>query len=404
MSETKNNQRQPALAGIRVLDFSRVIAGPLCTQQLADLGAEVIKVENTVTGDEVRGFEEDGTPGRTPFFLGFNRTKKSVAIDLKTPEGCEVALALAGECDVLVENFRPGVMKKFGLDQETVRKKYPALIYLSISAYGADVPMSDRPGYDPVLQAESGMMELTGEPDGSPMRTGLSMIDTLTAAHASTSICAALLARQQSGEGDYIDLALLDTAIGALGNMAMTWLTTGRLPTRSGNSHIEATPTDLFRTGTEPIYMAVSSNRMFGKLCTDILNKPELATDPMFSVPKARLKHRPELKAIIEDVLLTQPATHWLQKMRHLPAGRVRTLDQALLSEEVAAREMVQTLTEDDGNEISLLGTGFKFQNTPVQAPEPPPKFAQHTESVLSDVLGFNDEKIDQLKAMGIIR
>ena len=400
---TRPLPEQTALAGIRVLDFSRVIAGPLCTQQLADLGAEIIKVENTTTGDEVRGFDQDGRPGRSPFFMGFNRTKKSVAINLKSPEGCKLALELAGHCDVLVENFRPGVMAKFGLDHGTIRQQYPRLIYLSISAYGADVPMSDRPGFDPVLQAESGMMELTGEPDGPPMRTGLSFIDTLTAAHAATAICAALLARHQSGRGDYIDLALLDTAVAALGNMAMTWLTTGNLPSRAGNSHIEATPTDLFRTRTEPIYLAVSSNRLFRQFCVDVLNQEVLAEDPKFENPRARLKNRIELKSLIEAVLMTEPAEYWLAQMRHLPAGKVRTLDQALTSDEVVARNMVQTIAGDEGEEMRLLGSIFKFQETPLQSSAPPPKHGQHTEAVLSELLGLEQTQLNNLRTNGII-
>jgi len=396
--------RQSPLAGIRILDFSRVIAGPLCTQQLADLGAEIIKIENATTGDEVRGFDQDGNPARSPFFMGFNRTKKSIAINLKSPEGCAIVLELAGQCDVLIENFRPGVMANFGLDHKAVRHKYPRLIYLSISAYGAEVPMADRPGFDPVLQAESGMMELTGDPDGPPMRTGLSMIDTLTAAHASTAVCAALLGRQESGAGDYIDLALLDTAVAALGNMAMTWLATGDLPSRSGNSHIHATPTDLFRTKTESIYLAVSSNKLFQQLCADVLDQPDLPDDARFTDARQRLQHRSQLKALIENILVTQPASYWLGRMRHLPAGRVRTLDDALRSEEVIARDMVQTVTDDDGSEVQLLGSNFKFQDTPLQAATPPPRYGEHTDVVLSELLEFDNAKLDALRASGIIR
>ena len=399
-----NKAQQTPLAGIRVLDFSRFIAGPLCSQQLADLGAEIIKIENTTTGDEVRGLDQNGKPGRSPFFMGFNRTKKSVAVNLKTSSGRAIALELASHCDVLLENFRPGVMQQFGLDHQAVRKAYPSLIYVSISAYGANVPMADRPGFDPVLQAESGMMELTGEADGPPMRTGLSMIDTLTAAHASTAVCAALLARQQTGVGDHIDLALLDTAVAALGNMAMTWFATGELPSRAGNAHIEATPTDLFRTSTESIYLAVSSDKLFRQLCGDVLDRPELADDPAFVDASGRLRHRAQLKTLIEDILVTQPASYWLDRMRHLPAGRVRTLDAALCSEEVKARDMVQTVTLDDGSDTRLLGSNFKFQSARLQAAKQPPRHGQHTNAVLSELLGFDAAKLDQLRASGVIR
>ncbi len=392
------------LSGIRVLDFSRVIAGPLCTQQLADLGAEVIKIENTHTGDEVRGLDADGNPGRSAFFVAFNRSKQSVALDLKSKRGRELAVALAAECDVVVENFRPGVMQRFGLDQEQLRTLYPRLIYVSISAYGADVAMSDRPGFDPVLQAESGMMELTGDPEGPPMRTGLSFIDTLTAAHASTAVCAALLSRQATGEGDYIDLALLDTATAALGNMASTWLTTGRLPTRAGNAHIEATPTDLFQTRTEPIYMAVSSNRLFTQLCNDVLGRPDLATHADYANPGQRLRHRAALKHEIESILLQQPASHWLAKMRHLPVGVVRTLDQALASEEVSERNMVQTIRDDDGSELKVLGSTFKFKNAVLREPSAPPAYGAHTDKVLSRLLNLEASELASLRADAVIR
>ncbi len=392
------------LSGIRVLDFSRVIAGPLCTQQLADLGAEVIKVENTVTGDEVRGFDSEGNPARSPFFMAFNRSKKSVALNLKTREGRELASDLAGHCDVLVENFRPGVMDRFGLNNEKLCAKYPQLIYVSISAYGASVPMSDRPGFDPVLQAESGMMELTGETDGSPMRTGLSLIDTLTASHAATAVCAALMARAKNGVGDYLDLALLDTSIAALGNMGLTWLATGQLPTRAGNSHIHGTPTDLFQTASEPIYMAVASNKLFRQLCNDVLLRPELADDPRFVDAIQRRKNRPVLKSIIEAIFATKPAEEWLSQMRHLPAGLVRTLDAALESDEVAARDMVQTITEEDGRISKLLGAPFKFTNAPVQEPFSPPHHGQHTDLVLGGMLGLDGEMLNSLRDKDVIK
>ncbi len=395
---------KPPLAGVRVLDFTRVIAGPLCTQQLADLGAEVIKIENVTTGDEVRGFDAEGKPDISPFFMAFNRSKKSVALDLKAPEGRAIALRLAGECDVLVENFRPGVMQRFGLHHERVRQKFPRLIYVSISAYGANVPMSDRPGFDPVLQAESGMMELTGEADGPPMRTGLSMIDTLTAAHASTSICAALLSRAGTGSGDYLDLALLDTAVGALGNLALSWLVTGELPSRAGNAHIEATPTALFATTTEPIYVAVPSDRLFRQFCADVLERPELPDNPKFAVAASRRRNRSELMDIVRGILATQSADHWLQRAAHLPAGRVRTLDKALESDEVLARDMLQSVTAADGSEMKLLGSAFKFTDTALQAAAPPPRHGQHTDEVLTRLLGIDPTSLQQLRAAGTIR
>ncbi|MDE0054746.1 MAG: CoA transferase, partial [Gammaproteobacteria bacterium] len=363
----------PPLAGVKILDFSHIIAGPLATQQLADLGATIIKIENPATGDDVRGLDEDGQPARSPFFMGFNRSKKSVAIDLKDPAGQQMALDLARQCDVLVQNFRPGVMDRFGLDHERVMSICPKLIYVSISAYGEHGSMSDRPGYDPVLQAESGMMAMTGEPDGRPMRTALSLIDTLTAGHATSAVCAALIAREKTGRGDYLDLALMDTAIAALGNMAMAWLGMGVVPERVGNRHIYATPNGLFRTATDPIYMAIASNRLFTRFCENVIERPDLPRDERFARPPDRLKNRELLWEILEGELMKQPAEHWIPRMRDLPAGQVRTVDKALASPEVAERGMVRTLEEADGNTISLLAPPFRYQNTPLAEPESPP-------------------------------
>ena len=394
----------PPLAGVKILDFSRIIAGPLATQQLADLGATIIKIENPATGDDVRGLDENGQPARSPFFMGFNRNKKSVAIDLKSPDGQQMALDLARQCDVLVQNFRPGVMDRFGLGHETVMSICPKLIYVSISAYGEHGSMSDRPGYDPVLQAESGMMAMTGEPDGRPMRTALSLIDTLTAGHATSAVCAALIARERTGRGDYLDLALMDTAIAALGNMAMAWLGMGVVPERVGNRHIYATPNGLFRTATDPIYMAIASNRLFTRFCENVIERPDLPRDERFARPPDRLKNRELLWEIMEGELMKEPAEHWISRMRDLPAGQVRTVDKALASPEVAERGMVRTLEEADGNTISLLAPPFRYQNTPLAEPESPPYIGEHTNEVLREWLGIDDSKLKELRERRVIR
>lgn len=398
------NGMEPPLHGIRVLDFSRVIAGPLCTQHLADLGAEVIKVENVETGDEVRGRDDAGGPGRSSFFMAFNRSKKAIALDLKADGGPALALELAKRCDVLVENFRPGVMKRFGLDPRTLRAENPRLVYTSISAYGAEGSLSDRPGLDPVLQAESGMMALTGAEGDPPMRHPLSLIDTLTASHAFGAICAALIARDRSGRGDFIDLALMDTAYAALGNAGLQYLATGTVPRRAGNSHIQATPTDLFRTKTEPIYLAMATERLFGTFCRDVLERPDLPFDPRFASGAARFEHRSELKALIEAAFVEQPASHWLGKMRHLPAGAVRTIDVALEAPEARERNMVRTIEEADGTEIRVLGTPLKLTETPLAQFLAPPHHGEHTDVVLTDVLGYTTDEIAALRTRGVIK
>ncbi|MEL7155955.1 MAG: CoA transferase [Actinomycetota bacterium] len=395
------NAPAPPLDGIRVLDFSRIIAGPLCAQQLADLGADVIKVEHPQHGDDMRARSARGDT-RGAAFLAFNRSKRSIAVDLGSDDGNDVARRLAATSDVVIENFRPGVMDRLGLGPDRLRGDDPSLIYVSISAYGTTGPAAGRPGLDPVLQAESGMMSLTGPIDGGPTRHPLSLIDTLTAAHATSAICAALLARQQHGRGDRIDLALLDTAIGALGNAGLTYLTTGRAPQRSGNRHLVAAPIDLFATATEPIYLAMATDRLFSQLC-DVLGRSDLPDDERFATPAARSTHRDDLKVELESTLTSRPAADWLAEMQHLPAGGVRTIDQALQAPEVLARDMVVDIPEEDGS-ISVLGTSFKFTENATAPFRPPPRLAEHTDDVLREVLDLGSEEIESLRQRGAVR
>ena len=391
---------RPPLDGIRVLDFSRIIAGPLCTQQLADLGADVIKVEHPVTGDVMRSMSSQGDR-RGAAFLAFNRSKRSITIDLSSEDGQDLARRLALESDIVIENFRPGVMERLGLGPDRLRAADPALIYVSISAYGATGTFSRRPGLDPVLQAESGMMSLTGPMDGGPTRHPLSIIDTLTAAHATSAICAALLGRHQHGGGDFLDLCLLDTAIGALTNAGLQYLTNGKPPERSGNRHLVAAPIDLFETATEPIYVAMATDRLFVDLC-DVLERPELAIDERFDSAGSRSRNRDALKVEIEGELTTRPAAEWLDRMAHLPVGGVRTVDQALQAPEVLERDMVQQIV--DGDEvISVLGTSFKFTDNELAPFRPPPRLAADTDDVLSSVLALDDAAIAELRTGGTV-
>ncbi|MCC6434301.1 MAG: CoA transferase [Acidimicrobiales bacterium] len=392
--------RPPPLQGIRVLDFSRIIAGPLCTQQLADLGADVIKVEHPVTGDEMRTRSSRGDR-RGAAFLAFNRSKRSIAMDLGVPAGQDLARRLAATSDVVVENFRPGVMDRLGLGPAALRAALPRLIYVSISAYGASGAFAARPGLDPILQAESGMMAMTGPIDGGPTRHPLSLIDTLTAANATSAICAALLGRNQHGQGDFIDLCLLDTAVGALSNVALQYLTDGRLPERSGNRHVVGAPIDLFDTATEPIYLAMATDRLFADLCRAI-ERPDLIDDERFTAPSGRTRHRDALKEELERTLRERPAAEWLARMQHLPAGGVRTVDQALQAPEVLARDMVRHIPEGD-HELRVLGTPFKFADTELAEFRPPPRLGQHTDEVLSSVLGLASGEIEQLHRDGVV-
>lgn len=399
---TASADQPPPLEGVKVLDFSRIIAGPLCTMQLADMGAEVIKVENPDAGDDTRRMTTPSAGGEAHFFLAFNRSKQSLALDPRTEDGKAILLALLEDADVLVENYRPGVMKRFGLDYESLAERFPKLIYLSVSAYGQTGPMWDRPGFDPVLQAESGMMSLTGEADGEPMRHALSLVDTITGLQAVAAICAALLARGKSGKGQRIDLALMDMAVASLGNAGLYYLCSGEQPTRAGNSHMTSTPTNLFYAEDGPLYMALGTNRLYGQLCRDVLERPDLVDDPRFREPADRLKHRPELFQIMGDIFKTKPRDAWLKRMRHLPAGPVRMVGEALESEEVAARGMVVTLDHPKAGPVRVIGSPLNFSASKLRPYAAPPLLGQHTDAILKG-LGYDDATIAALKDSGAV-
>src|SRR3954471_443512 len=336
---------RPPLTGIRVVDFTRVIAGPLASQILADMGAEVIKIENPDGGDDTRkgaGPRAGGEAGESHFFMAFNRGKKSVALDFTKPDGQAIVHKLLEKADVMIENFRPGVLKKYGLDWASVKDKYPKLIYLSISAYGQTGPLSDRPGYDPVLQAESGMMSVNGEADGEGLRHAIAVVDTMTGIHAVAAINAALYARTSTSKGQHVDLALYDTALACLGNMGSYYLIGGDQPKRAGNGHFASAPNSSFETKNGKIYMAVANQKLFVDTCK-ALGHPEWATDPRFSTIAQRVANKPLLTKMMEEVLTTDTKENWAEKLRHLPAGPIRTMKEALDHPEVKRRGMLKT-------------------------------------------------------------
>ncbi|MFO1080266.1 MAG: CoA transferase [Reyranellaceae bacterium] len=393
---------RPPLEGLRVVDFSRVIAGPMCTQMLSDMGAEVIKIENPDGGDDTRKGAGPRAGGESHFFMTFNRGKKSVALDFTKPDGQAVVQKLLAGADVLVENFRPGVLKKYGLDFATVHARYPRLIYHSISAYGQSGPLSDRPGYDPVLQAESGMMSVNGEADGEGLRHAIPIVDVMTAIHSVAAINAALYARRDTGRGQQIDLALYDTALVALGNMGSYYLIGGEQPKRAGNGHFASAPNNSFDTANGKIYMAVANQKLFVDACK-ALGHPEWATDPRFAALADRVANKPALTELIEGVLRTDTKENWAHKLRHLPAGPIRTMKEALDEPEVRRRGMLKDYAHPTAGSVPMIGSNFHFSDTPVDDSRPPPTLGQHTEQVLQELAGLSPAEVAALRAKKII-
>ncbi len=391
----------PAFQGLRVLDFSRVIAGPACTQTLADFGAEVIKIENPAGGDDGRNIAGPTLGGESHFHLAFNRGKKSVALDTTKPEGQELALQLVDQADVVIENFRPGVAKRLGIDYAALSARNPRLIYCSVSAYGQEGPFSDRPGFDPVLQAEAGMMAMTGPVAGPPMRHPISIIDTFTAIHATAAIATALYAREHTGKGQYIDLALFDAAVAAMGNAAMYYLVGGEEPPRTGNAHGTAVPVNVFQASDGPLYIAVGSQRLYAALCR-ILERPDLLGDERFATPTARSENRAALYAILDGIFAAHPRAYWSERLRSLPAGPVLSVGEALESEAAAARGLVREVEHPNGR-LRQLTSIYRFSDTPVADNHRAPLLGEHTAEVLAALCGVDGTRLAALREAGVV-
>jgi crotonobetainyl-CoA:carnitine CoA-transferase CaiB-like acyl-CoA transferase len=338
--------------------------------------------------------------------MTYNRGKKSVALDFTKPEGQAVVHRILADTDVLLQNFRPGVMKKYGLDWQSLHQKYPRLIYLSISAYGQTGPLSDRPGYDPVLQGESGMMSVNGEANGEGLRHAIAVVDTMTGIHSVAAINAALYARDAAGRGtnrgQHIDLALFDTALACLGNMGSYYLIGGEEPRRAGNSHFASAPNGSFETRNGKIYMAVANQKLFVDTCK-ALGHPEWATDPRFATIADRVANKPLLMKMMEDVLRTDTKENWAEKLRHLPAGPIRTMKEALDNPEVKRRGMLKTYKHSRVGEVPIIGSNYRFSDTPVDDSRPPPALGEHTDKVLGGIAGLSPEEIKALREKKVI-
>ena len=391
------------LQNIRVLDLSRVLAGPYCTMVLGDLGAEVIKVEPP-EGDETRGWGPPFAEGESAYYLCVNRNKRGMVVNLKTEEGREVLQQLAMQSDVLVENFRPGTLKKFGLDFETLHELNPRLIYCSISGFGQTGSLKDMPGYDFMIQAMGGIMSITGEPEGEPMKVGVAVADLFAGQNAVISILAALQARMFTGEGQFIDIALFDSELGWLANVASNFLVSGKNPKRYGNAHANIVPYQSFQARDGWFVVAVGNDKQFESFCR-VIGKPEFSTDERFSTNSARVQNREVLIPLLKPIFMEKTVNDWLALIGdQFPCGPINTFEQVFSMPHVKEREMLVQMEHPTIGALPLVGSPLKMGGTPVSYRLPPPLMGQHTKDILKEVLAYSDEKVTELMKDGCIK
>lgn len=394
--------RPAPLAGRKVLDLSRVLAGPWCTMVLADLGAEVTKVENPRGGDDTRHWGPPYAGTESAYYLCANRNKRSIALDLSTAEGQEIVRALAADADVLVENYKLGGLDRFGLDYAAIAAINPRIVYCSISGYGRSSPIAERPGYDYVIQAEGGLMSITGEVDGQPMKVGVAVADLFTGMAAAQAVLAALIAADRDGVGQHIDMALYDCQLAMLANVGGAYLTSGLEPKRFGNGHPTVVPYQVFDTADGRVVIAAGNDRQFSALCGKLLGRPELASDARFATNAGRVTNREALLAEICPLIAGRTTEWWLEGLRSagVPSGEVRGVGAALSAPEALAREMVVSLPHPSAGEVRIVASPLKLGGTPVVAPVAPPLLGADTAAVLGE-LGYSPEQIAAMMAAG---
>ncbi|MFV1944101.1 CaiB/BaiF CoA-transferase family protein [Pseudomonas luteola] len=403
-----------ALTGYRVLDLSRVLAGPWCSQVLADLGAEVIKIERPGAGDDTRGWGPpymrmaDGLDSsEASYYQSTNRNKLSVAVNLATSEGQELVRALACECDVLLENYKAGSLAKYGLDYESLSGLNPRLVYCSITGFGQTGPRADEPGYDFVIQGMGGLMSITGEKDGvpgaGPQKVGVAVADVMTGLYSTIAIQAALLAREKTGRGQHCDMALLDVQVATLGNQSQNYLSTGRSPARQGNAHVNIVPYQVFSASDMDFIIACGNDSQFNALC-EAIGLPELPRDPRFTRNADRVRNREAVIGLLAEHFLSDTADNWVARIhaRKVPVGVINDIGRALAEPQVLARNMLIEIPHAMNPQFRMVGSPLKLSDTPVEYQRPAPRLGEHTDAVLSR-LGLSEERLVALKADGII-
>ncbi len=376
------------LQGIRVLDLSRVLAGPYCTMVLGDLGADVIKVESP-EGDETRSWGPPFAGSESAYYLCVNRNKRSIVVNFKTEEGRTIIHELVKRSDVLVENFRPGTLRRFSLDYDTASVINPSLIYCSLTGFGQTGPLRDKPGYDFMIQAMGGLMSITGEPEGEPMKVGVAVADLFAGQNAVIAILAALQARAQTGRGQHLDISLFDSQVAMLANVASNNLISGNLPKRYGNAHANIVPYQSFQASDAWFVVAVGNDKQFEKLC-QVIGNSELVSDKRFQLNAERVRNRDELLSILQPIFLAKTSSEWLSMLdaAGIPCGPINTLDEVFSMPQVEAREMLIHMKHAETGGLSLVGSPLKFSDTPVGYKLPPPRRGEHTEEILKELFG----------------
>jgi crotonobetainyl-CoA:carnitine CoA-transferase CaiB-like acyl-CoA transferase len=395
------------LQGIRVLDLTRVLAGPTCTQMLGDLGAEIIKIERPEAGDDTRGFAPPFWPEtkESAYFLGANRNKKSVTVDIAKPEGqALVHRLLEGGCDILVENFKVGALAKYGLGWEQLKAKHPELIYCSITGFGQTGPYASRPGYDALVQAMGGVMSLTGDPTGAPQKVGIPIADLFAGLYGCIGVLAALNHRNATGEGQQIDIGMLDTHVAWLANQGMNYLATGVNPPRLGNQHPNIAPYQEFPTKDGYIILAVGNDPTFERFCK-ATGQEHLLSDPRFATNPIRVANRDHVTATLTPVMQSKTTAEWitLLETQKIGCGPINTLEQVFADPQVRARECVVEMPHASGQTVKVIANPVRLSGTPAEYRLPPPTLGQHTDEILRDMLGIGDPELADLRSKGIV-
>jgi crotonobetainyl-CoA:carnitine CoA-transferase CaiB-like acyl-CoA transferase len=395
-------EKEGPLTGIRVVDLTRVLAGPFCTMQLGDLGADVIKVESA-DGDDTRAWGPPFVEGESAYFMSINRNKRSLTLNLKHAEGKAILWRLLESADVLVENFRPGTMTKLGFGYDAVAARFPRLVYCAVSGFGQTGPDRDLPGYDVLIQGEAGLMSLTGEEGGTPFKLGVSISDLTAGMAACQGILAALLARARTGRGQLVDISMLDVSASLLTFQAGIHFATGAIPRRRGNAHPSIVPYSTYPTSDGTVIVAVGNDSLFQRFCAAIA-RPELVGDERFATAAARVVNREALDALLREVLAGQPRDHWLATLRKagVPCGAVRDLGEVARSAQLAARGMLERVAHPRAGEVRMLGPSLQLGDTPASIRLPPPLLGEHSEEILA-ALGYAPAEVARLRAAGVI-